>query len=65
MDQAMAEYEGAILRYMQSSNVTAQKFADKLISKLCKFADVYDESTHNCVFIERVDALVRYSLHDL
>lgn len=59
MDQAIPKYEAAILRYMQLANMTLQRYAEDLISKSCKVADLYDEGTLNDVFIERVDASIR------
>lgn len=58
-DQAIVEYDAAILRYMQSSNVTRQQYPNDLIAKSCEVADVYDEATLKDVFIEGVDASVR------
>lgn len=58
MDQASVKYGALILRYNQPSGVTAQHYADDIIAKPCKVGDVYDDSTFNDVFIERVDSSV-------
>lgn len=42
-DQAIAEYDAVILRNMQPASMTAQQYADDLVAKLCKVADVFDE----------------------
>lgn len=40
-----------MLRYRQQANVTSQQYADDLIEKSIKVANVSDESTINDVFI--------------
>lgn len=49
---------------MLPSGMTPQQYANDLIAKLCKVADVYDESTLNDVFIEGVDASIQQSLRN-
>lgn len=44
--------------------MTLQQFADYLIAKFCKAANVHDVSTLNDAFIESVGASIRHSLHD-
>lgn len=51
-DKANAEFDGAILRYMQTANMTFQQHADNLIAKSRTFADFYDEGAPNDVFIK-------------
>lgn len=41
----VAEIDGAILRYAQLTNMTLQRFANDVIDKSRKVADVYDDST--------------------
>lgn len=60
-DQAIAEYDATILRYVQLKNMTPQQFADDLIAKRYKVATVNDKSTLNNVIIEGVDASIRNS----
>lgn len=42
--------------------MTAQQYADDLVAKSCKVADVYDDWKLKNVFIEGVDACIRHSL---
>lgn len=53
-DLVIAKFDAAILWYMQLANITSQEYADYLVAKSCKVADVYDEGKLNDVFIERV-----------
>lgn len=41
--RALTEFNAAILNYMQPPNMTPQKYADDVIPKSCKVADLYDE----------------------
>lgn len=52
----------AILRYVQSTNMTPQQFAVNLISKSYKVADVYDESTLKNIYVELFAAFTCHSL---
>lgn len=60
--QATAEYDSEILRYEQPKIMTPLQFADDLMAKLGKVADLYHKSTVNDVFIERVNASIGHSL---
>lgn len=64
MDAAIAKNDVAILRYMQPASRTTQQFADDLLEKFCKGADVYDGNTLNEEFIEVVHASIRDSMQD-
>lgn len=57
-DRAFAEKDGAILCYVQSSDVTPLRYVNELISKSCKVVDVNDECILKDVFIEDVDASI-------
>lgn len=61
-DEAIAEYDAAILWYMQRTNMNPQQYADDLVSKLCKIADVYNEGILNDAVIKGVDTLIHRSL---
>lgn len=50
-DQAIAKREAAVLRYMQPSIMTLQQYADDLVAKSCRVADVYHEGTLNNIHI--------------
>lgn len=63
-DQAIAEYDASVLRYMQPASMTFQQYAGDLIAKSRKDADVYDEDTPNNVFIEEVNQSLRHSLQN-
>lgn len=54
-NQAVVEFDAAILRHMKSYNKTLQKYADVLVAKSYKEADNCDEDTLNDVFHEGVD----------
>lgn len=41
-NQAIAEFDVTVLRYMKPSNTTPLQFADDLVAKSCKVADVHD-----------------------
>lgn len=61
-NQAIAENGAAILRYVQLSYVNPQHYANELIVKSCKVAEVFDERTLNDMSIEIVDASIMHSL---
>lgn len=54
--------DSALLRYTQPSNMTLIQYADDLFAKLCKVADVYDESILDDIFIKGVEAYICHSL---
>lgn len=47
---------------MHPVNVTPHRYADDLVAKLCKVANVYDERTLNDNFIEDIEVLLGRSL---
>lgn len=47
---------------MHLSNMTPQKYADNLVTKICKVADVYDEKTLNEVFVEEFVTTIPHTL---
>lgn len=61
-DEALTEYEAAILRYMQPSNITLQQYADDLVAESCMVADTYHKRSVNDAFTEGVDASILHSL---
>lgn len=61
-DQAITEFNAAILRYMQQANMTPQRYTEDLVAKSCKVADVYNKGTLNDVFLEEVDSSFRRNL---
>lgn len=61
-DPAMAEFDTAVLRYMQPANMTTQQYADVQLTNTCKVVDMYDESTLKDVFIGGMDLSIRHSL---
>lgn len=63
-DQAAAEYDSTILRYMQLINLTSQQFADDLIASPWKVADIFHKSVLKYSSIDAVDGSVRHSLRD-
>lgn len=63
-DQAIVEYDAAILRYTQPANMNAQLYAEELIAKSCMVAIVYSKGTLNNVLIERVDKSIYHSLRN-
>lgn len=48
-DQAIIEFDAAILWYMQPLNMTPQQYADGLVAKSFKVANIYDEGSLNDV----------------
>lgn len=61
-DQAIAEFDSAILLYIHPANITLQQYPDDLVTKSWTVANVLDEGPMNDIFTERVDSLSRYSL---
>lgn len=61
-DQAFVENDEAILRYIQSSNLTPQQYADDLTAKSFKVLYAYDKSTLNDLIIEGVGEYIGHSL---
>lgn len=61
-NQATAEDDAVVLRYVQPSNMTRQQYANDLVARSCKAADVFNESTLNVVFIKAYDTSIRHSL---
>lgn len=61
-DQAITKYGIAILWYIQSANMPQQHYADALIVKSCKVADVCDQNSLIDVFIEGVDESIQNAL---
>lgn len=61
MDQAIALYDTAMLQFMQSDNKTVQ-YANELVAKSCKAADVHDGKILIDVFTKIFHALVCDSL---
>lgn len=53
-----------MLPYMQLSIMTSQRTVENLIAKSWRVVKVYDESNHNNVFLERLDASIRHSICD-
>lgn len=60
--QANTDYDATFLRYMDPASIAPQHYAQDLIAKLQKVADVYDRDTLVDVFIENVDQSIRHSL---
>lgn len=60
MDEEKAQYDSAILRYMQPEKMTPPQYTNDLIAKSCKVADVFDKKTLKNVFIEGDEASIRY-----
>lgn len=60
-DYAIVKFVEAILRYMQSSKMKTQHYADNLDAKCCNYA-VYDEETLHEVFIQGGGASRRHCL---
>lgn len=58
MDQAVAERDHSILRYIQPPSISLQQYADGTIAKSCEVAEMYGERTIASVFIEAVCSLV-------
>lgn len=51
--------------YMQPANMTPQSYADDLVAKSSKVADVFYEETLKDIFTENVDASISHSFrHD-
>lgn len=46
----------------QAPNTTHRQYTEDLIVKSFKVADIYEKTTHNDVFIERVDAFIRHNI---
>lgn len=63
-DQAIVEYDVAIFRYMQPAHMTLQQYAEDLVAKSYKVADVCDEGTLEDVFIESGDASILHSIRN-
>lgn len=61
-DQAIAENDIAVVRYVQPLNMTSLQYVDDLITKSCTVADVYGEVTLNDIFFEGVAASIRHGL---
>lgn len=61
-DQANVDYDATNLGSMRPSTMTLQQFADDIVAKSFKVADVYGESTFNDILIEGVDSSIRHSL---
>lgn len=55
-DQAIAEHDASILRYMQPASMTPQQCVDKIIAKSDRVVDVCDEGTLDDVAIDGVDS---------
>lgn len=50
-EQAIPEFDAAIIWYMQPADMSSQQYADNLVAKLCEVADVYDERhVERCVY---------------
>lgn len=63
-DQAIAEKDSRILRYIQSAHMTPTSYADNLYAKTCRIADVYNESFLNDTYIEGVDPSICHSIRE-
>lgn len=55
-NQAIAEYDGKILRNVQPANMTLKQYDDDLVVKAYRVTDVYDKGTLNNVIIKGVQA---------
>lgn len=44
--------------------MSPQKYAGDHIAKVCKVANMHDESTHNDLFIKEIDSAIRHSLRN-
>lgn len=51
--QKIAEYDAEILRYMQPANMNPKKYADDLVVKSCKVADVLREGNPKQCLLKR------------
>lgn len=61
-NQAIAEFDAAILRNAQLTKMISQQIADNLIEQSCKVADEYDGNKLNDVAIEDAYVSIRHSL---
>lgn len=59
-NQAKVEYNASVLRYMRPSSMTLQLYADDIIAKLRKEADMNNVSALNNVFIKVVVSSFRH-----
>lgn len=62
MDQSIAEYDSAVLHYMQPASMTLQQYAIDLVTNWCKVTELYDKGTMNKISIEGDDISTRYHL---
>lgn len=61
-DQAIIEFDAAILRDMQLANMMPQQYADNLVARSCKVAEVSDEGAFYDVIIDGTDPSIRHSV---
>lgn len=61
-DRRNAKTVSAVLRCTQPASMFSMLYADDLYANSCKVADIYDETTVNHIFIERVDSSIFHSL---
>lgn len=61
-DQAVAEFDSLILRYMRPSSIAPRRYADRIMAKMCKAAEVYDKSTLSAIYVDGVDSSIRRSV---
>lgn len=57
-DHVLAEYDVAVLYYVQLPNLTLLQFADSLIANSCMITNLYDESTFEMLLLKAMTHFV-------